>query len=67
MPGTLPTASAGAGVGGGGNSAGGIVEFEVDRNEPTTQVQIRLRNGERYVLLPFALCFFFSFFLRRDL
>ncbi|TKA54501.1 hypothetical protein B0A53_03194 [Rhodotorula sp. CCFEE 5036] len=44
MPGTLPSASAS-----GGNSAGGIVEFEVDRNEPTTQVQIRLRNGERMV------------------
>ena len=23
------------------------VEFEVDRNEPTTQLQIRLRDGEK--------------------
>ena len=53
MPGTLPSASANASAAasGGGNSAGGIVEFEVDRNEPTTQIQIRLRNGERYVFL----------------
>ncbi|KWU45546.1 hypothetical protein RHOSPDRAFT_16297, partial [Rhodotorula sp. JG-1b] len=49
MPGTLPSASANASASGGGNSAGGIVEFEVDRNEPTTQIQIRLRNGERMV------------------
>ncbi|BGP11426.1 protein phosphatase regulator [Rhodotorula toruloides] len=27
----------------------GEVQFEVDRNEPTTQVQIRLRSGERMV------------------
>ncbi|GAA5906370.1 hypothetical protein JCM6882_002711 [Rhodosporidiobolus microsporus] len=41
-------ASASAG-GGGGASVGGQTVFEVDRNEPTTQVQIRLRNGERMV------------------
>ncbi|GAA5871624.1 hypothetical protein JCM3774_006314 [Rhodotorula dairenensis] len=51
MPGALPSSatSPAAVGGGGGNSAGGVVEFEVDRNEPTTQVQIRLRNGERMV------------------
>ncbi|GAA5985491.1 hypothetical protein JCM10908_006996 [Rhodotorula pacifica] len=47
MPGALPSASAAAAPA--GNSARGLVEFEVDRNEPTTQVQIRLRNGERMV------------------
>lgn len=50
MPGALPSGTSTAiGGEGGGNSAGGVVEFEVDRNEPTTQVQIRLRNGERSV------------------
>ncbi|BGP20220.1 hypothetical protein JCM10213_005926 [Rhodosporidiobolus nylandii] len=32
-----------------GSSAGGQTVFEVDRNEPMTQVQVRLRNGERMV------------------
>lgn len=49
MPGTLPSATATASASGGNSAGGGIVEFEVDRNEPTTQVQIRLRNGERMV------------------
>lgn len=51
MPGTLPSATATASASGGNSAGGGIVEFEVDRNEPTTQVQIRLRNGERQVVL----------------
>lgn len=52
MPGSLPPAvigsSSAASSGAGGNSAASTnVEFEVDRNEPTTQVQIRLRTGDR--------------------
>ncbi|POY75431.1 hypothetical protein BMF94_1501 [Rhodotorula taiwanensis] len=54
MPGSLPPAvigsSSAASSGAGGNSAASTnVEFEVDRNEPTTQVQIRLRTGDRMV------------------
>ncbi|GAA5830047.1 hypothetical protein JCM11251_006856 [Rhodosporidiobolus azoricus] len=54
MPGTFAggsgsgTRQAGASSGG-GESAGGQTVFEVDRNEPTTQVQVRLRNGERMI------------------
>ncbi|GAA5859729.1 hypothetical protein JCM8547_007002 [Rhodosporidiobolus lusitaniae] len=56
MPGSF---GAGGGAGaGGGTSAGGYgsgasvapqTVFEVDRNEPTTQLQIRLSNGERLI------------------
>ncbi|GAA5947761.1 hypothetical protein JCM3775_002947 [Rhodotorula graminis] len=45
MPGSLPTATA--------TSAPSVtpseVKFEVDRSQPTTQLQIRLRNGDRMV------------------
>ncbi|GAA5973970.1 hypothetical protein JCM11641_001249 [Rhodosporidiobolus odoratus] len=32
-----------------GASVGGQTVFEVDRNEPTTQIQIRLRSGDRMI------------------
>lgn len=53
MPGSLPTAAAAAGSS--SSSAPAVtpaeVKFEVDRSQPTTQLQIRLRNGDRCVLL----------------
>ncbi|GAA5850402.1 hypothetical protein JCM9279_001403 [Rhodotorula babjevae] len=47
MPGSLPAAAASS------SSAPAVtpseVKFEVDRSQPTTQLQIRLRNGDRMV------------------
>jgi len=53
MPGSLPTAAA---AGSSSSSAPAVtpaeVKFEVDRSQPTTQLQIRLRNGDRCVPRP---------------
>ncbi|GAA6037532.1 hypothetical protein JCM8097_008241 [Rhodosporidiobolus ruineniae] len=49
MPGGLPSSAAASSTPAGGSSAGGNVVFEVDRNAPTTQVQIRGVQGDRLV------------------
>ncbi|GAA6017789.1 hypothetical protein JCM10207_000502 [Rhodosporidiobolus poonsookiae] len=49
MPGSLPPSATRSAPPASAAGAAVAPDFEVNRNEPTTQVQIRLRNGERMV------------------